>query len=312
MLIDDIKDNVKNLSLKLPSLKIDSIFVEENGKLDKIFYNNETLHELRSCSKLLVSLAIGIAIDKNMLVFGVPLSLETKIYPSIKNVINVTKSENLSKIKKWTIKDLLLHSTGYEKQMMSENYIKENNVDTSNMLNYALNYDIPYEVGNRFAYNNLEPFILSVFFQETFNINLSDFIAENIFNKLDIKEYKWDNYGKYCPGATGLYLKHTDFHKIGKLLLENGKYNNIQVVSSNWINTISSLKIKTPSIYKPERVFPKIGVGYFIFISRDGFIFRDGAEGQYILLNKEKNLLITIMSSEKDMKNILEILRGLI
>lgn len=58
------------------------------------------------------------------------------------------------------------------------------------MLDYALNYDIPYDVGTRFAYNNVEPFVLSVFFQETFEINLTDFINENIFKKLDIREWK--------------------------------------------------------------------------------------------------------------------------
>lgn len=73
-----------------------------------------------------------------------------------------------------------------------------------------------------------------------------------------------------------------------------------------------SIKLETPSVYKHERVLPKIGIGYFTFISRDGYIFRDGSNGQYIILNKDKNLLITIMSTEKDMKNVTEILRNLI
>lgn len=73
-----------------------------------------------------------------------------------------------------------------------------------------------------------------------------------------------------------------------------------------------SIKLETPSAYKAERALPKIGIGYFTFISRDGYIFRDGSNGQYIILNKDKNLLITIMSTEKDMKNVTEILRNLI
>ena len=251
-------------------------------------------------------MAIGIAIDKGM------FSLDTLIYPTIKNVVHIVNKENIEKIKKWDIKTLLTHTTGYEKIIMSAKEIKEKQLDTSNIINYALNVDIPYEVGTRFAYNNVEPFILSVFFQEKFGINLSDFINENIFNKLDIKEYKWDNYGKYCPGCTGLFLKHTDFHKLGKLLLNNGLYNGIQVVSERWIKEMCSMQFKTPEIYKKERVLPKIGIGYFTFISRDGFIFRDGSNGQNIILNKEKNLLITIMATEKDMKNITEVLRNLI
>lgn len=308
--IEDVTKSIDISSKTLPSLNIDSIFIEQNGKTEKYFYKGEQLHELRSCAKLLVAMAIGIAIDKGLSIAGEPLDLNTKIFPTIKDIVNITNKSNIEKIKEWTIKDLLTHTTGYESQMMSERFIQD--IDKDKLLDYALNYDIPYDKGIRFAYNNVEPFILSVFFQEAFNQNLTDFINENIFKKLKILDYKWENYGKYCPGATGLYLKHSDFHKIGQLLLNDGEYNNNQIISSNWIKEMCSMKLETPSAYKSERVLPKIGIGYFTFISRDGYIFRDGSNGQYIILNKDKNLLITIMSTEKDMKNVTEILRNLI
>lgn len=308
--IKQIKNNIENLSNTLPSLNIDSIFLEQNGNIDKLFFNKEDLHELRSCAKLLISMAIGIAIDRKFQIHGVAITLDTKIYPIIKSLVNIKDENNLKKIEKWTIKNLLTHTTGYESQMMSEKYIE--NINKNDLLDYALNYYMPYKVGTRFAYNNVEPFILSVFFQEAFNINLTDFINQEIFLKLDITEYKWDNYGKYCPGASGLYLKHKDFHKTGQLLLNNGIYNNKQVIPEWWINEMCKMQLETPSAYKKERVFPKIGIGYFTFTSRDGIIFRDGSNGQYIILNKDKNILITVMSSEKDMKNITEIFRNII
>lgn len=308
--IEDIANNKNRLSKVLSSLNIDSIFLEQSGKIYKIFYNDDNLHELRSCAKILVAMAIGIAIDKKMLVDGEPLSLQTKVYQTIKNVTNITNKNNIEKIESWTIRNLLTHTTGYESQMMSERFTE--NIPKDTLLDYALNYDIPYEVGTRFAYNNVEPFIISVFFQEAFNVNLTQFIDDNIFKKLDITEYSWENYGKYCPAATGLYMKHTDFHKIGKLLLNDGVYNNKQIVSKEWISEMCKKQLETPLAYKPERVFPKIGIGYYTFISRDGYIFRDGSNGQYIIVNKDKNILITIMSTEKDMKNVTEILRDLI
>ena len=307
--INKIKENVDTITKKV-GLNIDSIFIEQNNNLEKVIYTNENLHELRSCTKLLVSMAIGIAIDDKMLVNGVPLSLNTKVYPSIEKIVNIKNENNLLKFQKWTIKNLLTHTTGYESQMMSERYI--NGIDKNRLLDYALNYDIPFEVGIRFAYNNVEPFILSVFFKETFGMNLKDYINEKIFKKLNIKDFKWDNYGKYCPASTGLYLKHSDFHKIGQLLLNNGKYNGEQIIPENWIKEMSSMQLETPTAYKPERVLPKLGIGYYTFISRDNYIFRDGSNGQYIIINKDKRILITIMSSEKDMKNVTEILRGLI
>ncbi len=304
--IENIKNNISELKKTLPSLNIDSIFLEKDGEVDKVFYNDECLHELRSCSKLLVAMAIGIAIDKGM------FSLDTLVYPIIKNVVYIKNKKNIEKISKWNIRTLLTHTTGYEEIIMSAKEIKEKQLDTSNIINYALNVDIPYEVGERFAYNNVEPFILSVFFQEKFGINLSEFIKDNIFDKLDIKKYKWDNYGKYCPGCTGLFLKHSDFHKIGKLLLNDGKYNDIQVIPEDWINEMCKIQFETPEICKKERVLPKYGVGYFTFISRDGIVFRDGSNGQNIIIDKNKNLLITIMSTEPNMKNVTEVLRNLI
>ena len=285
--INIVKENVNILSKELGRLNIDSIFIEQDGKLDKVFYKDEQLHELRSCSKVLVAMAIGIAIEDKMLVNGIPLSLDTKIFPSIKNLVKIKNKDNLLKIQKWTIKNLLTHTTGYENQMMSERYIED--IDKNELLDYALNYDIPFDVGTRFAYNNLEPFVLSVFFQESFGINLKDYITEKIFKKINIKEFKWDNYGKYCPAATGLYLKHSDFHKIGQLLLNNGRYDGKQIIPENWIVEMTSMQLETPSAYKPERVFSKIGVGYYTFISRDNYIFRDGFHGQYLIINREKN-----------------------
>ncbi len=306
----DIIDNRKvELSKKL-SLNIDSVFVEQNGNLKIKFYKEEKLHELRSCSKLLVAMALGIAIDRKMKINNEEISLNTRIYPLIKDICNITNINNIDKIKEWTIKTLLTHQTGYEFQMFSEKYLLD--IDKDKVLDYALNYDIKYEPNKRYAYNNVEPFLISVIFSEYFNINLSDFVNENIFKKLNINEYKWDNYGKYCMGATGLYLKHTDFHKIAKLLLNDGKYEGNQIISSYWINEMCKCQVDTPDYYKPERVLPKIGAGYFTFISRDNIVFRDGTNGQYIVLDKNKNLLITIMASEKEMKNVTEILRGII
>lgn len=303
--IEKVKDKVINISNDLGGLNIDSIFIEQNNVVDKIIYKDEELHELRSCSKLLVAMAIGIAIDKNM------LTLNTKVYPIIKDKVKI-KETNLEKVKQWDIKTLLTHTTGYKKMIMTAKEIKEKNLDVNNILSYVLNVDIPNEVGINYVYNNVEPFILSVFFQEKFGINLCKFINKNIFSKLNINDFKWNNYGKYCPGCTGLFLKHRDFHKIGKVLLNNGVYDDCQIISKKWVKEMCSLQIETPMLFKAKQVLPKIGAGYYTFISRDGYIFRSGSNGQYIIINKDKNLLISIMSAEKEMNNITEIFREVI
>jgi len=294
--------NIKN-RIDESGLSIDSLYIQNKSDLN-IIIDFENLHELRSCSKLLVAMAIGIAIEDNL------FSLEEKVYNYLEKYI--TNDNNKDKIKKWTIRTLLTHTTGYNNMLMSNKEITEKNLDKSKLIEYVLNYDITNEPNTTYIYNNVEPFIISVLFKEKYNIDLEDYIKENIFNKIEINNYSWEKYGEYCPGCTGLYLLPKDFHKLGMLILNDGVYNNVSVVPSNWINEMVKMQIETPHMVKTERLFPKYGAGYFTFISRDGYIFRDGTNGQYIIINKEKELVISIMSSEKNMSNITEIFRNIL
>lgn len=135
---------------------------------------------------------------------------------------------------------------------------------------------------------------------------------ERIFKPLDIKNFEWLNLGKYCAGATGLTLNHSNFHKLGQLLMNNGKHNEIQVVPADWIKEMTSKQVECPDYYKPERVLPKLSAGYHTWISRDNILFRDGSNGQYIICDYKNNRLITIMATQKDMSLVTECLRGLI
>ncbi|MBO4245394.1 MAG: serine hydrolase [Bacilli bacterium] len=297
-MIDEIMKRIDEFGLS-----IDSLYIQSKDSLNVII-NSDKLHELRSCSKLLVAMAMGIAIENNL------FSLEENIYNYIEEYI--TNDNNREKIRKWTIRTLLTHTTGYDKMLMSNKEIVDKNLDKSKLLEYALNYDIANEPNATYTYNNVEPFIISVLFKEKHNIDLDDYIKINIFDKIEINNYSWEKYGEYCPGCTGLYLLPKDFHKLGMLILNDGVYNNVSIVPSNWIREMIKMQIETPYLVKTERLFPKYGAGYFTFISRDGYIFRDGTNGQYIIINKEKGLVICIMSSEKDMSKITEIFRGIL
>ncbi len=295
-------NNIKNRINEF-GLSIDSLYIQSKDNLNVII-TSENLHELRSCSKLLVAMAMGIAVENNL------FSLEENIYAYLEKFI--TNDNNKDKIRKWTIRTLLTHTTGYDKMLMSNKEIIEKNLDKSKLLEYVLNYDIVNEPNTIYTYNNVEPFIISVLFKEKHNIDLEDYIKEKIFDKIGINNYSWEKYDEYCPGCTGLYLLPKDFHKLGMLILNNGVYNSVFVLPSDWLEQMTKMQIETPYLVKTERLFPKYGAGYFTFISRDGYIFRDGTNGQYIIINKEKGLVISIMSSEKDMSKITEIFRGIL
>ena len=291
------------------SVNIDSIFVEEKNKLEKRIINDIDLHQLRSCSKILIAMAYGIALQEKYIckITNELLTLDTKIYPTLSTIY---KDKIDDKVKEWTIKTLLTFTTGYDEMLISAKQLKD--IDKSKALELIMQTRIKNNVGEKFVYNNVEPYILSLFFQENFGMNIADFINERIFKPLGIKNYTWSNYGKYCAGATGLYINHNDFHKIGKLLMNNGIYENKQVIPTSWIKEMIKPQIKCPNYYKPERVLPKLNAGYYTWISRNNIVFRDGSDGQYIICDFNNNRLITIMATEKEMSKVSECLRNLI
>ena len=309
-LIERIKEQKEKIFTSTgENVKIDSIMIDDNGLLSSYFYNPDSLHEMRSISKVMIALAYGIAIDRKMVVKDQPITTETYVYPILKNLTTI-KKENVEKIKKWQIKTLLTYSTSYANQMFSEKFIKGR--DEKTFIDYVLNYDLPNNPNEKYVYNNAETFLLSVYFQEAFGINITEFILKEIFNPLGIKKFVWKNYDKYCPGGTGLYISHNDLFKIGELILHKGYFNGKQIISKKFIEEMCSAQIITPYAIKPERVLPKTGVGYIMHISRDGYFFKDGTNGQYMIINFDKNLLISILSSEKEMKYVTEILRDII
>ncbi len=259
---------------------------------------------MRSISKVLTCLACGILIDRGV------ITKDTYVYPIVKDLVNITNAQNLEKVKQWKIWHLLTYSCGYPTQMFSRKFIQDKN--PKEFLDYLFNYDLSYEPGERYVYNNAETYILSVIIQLLTGKNLSKFVEEEIFVPLNIKSYEWKDYGDYCAGGTGLLLSHKDMFKVAELIFNKGKFDGKQLISQEYITTMCSTQIATPYDTKPERVLPKYGVGYIMHISRDGFAFKDGTNGQYIILNPDKNLLITILASETDMPCVLEILRGLV
>lgn len=300
-----VKEFVKNTKEK--GVNVDSIIVEQNGKIKECVLNQIDLHELRSCGKVLVAMAYGIAINERFRCKdGKVLSLNTKVYETLKSLSN-----NIPvKAQKWTIKTLLTHQTGYDKMYLNEAHVET--LDKFKLLDVVFDIPLKYEPNKHFVYSNVEPYMLSVFFKENFGRDIAGFIDEKILKPIGIKNFVWENFGNYCAGATASYFNYKDFHKIGKLLLDYGKFNGKQIVPENWVKEMVKPQVHCPDYYKPERLLPKLDAGYFMWISRDGIVFRDGSDGQYIICDYKNNMLITIMSSQKDMSLVTECLRGLI
>ena len=301
-LIEKFVENAKQ-----KNVNIDSIVVEQNGAVEEHVLNNVKLHELRSCGKVLVAMAYGIAMEEKLVCKnGGLLSLNTEVYSTLKPLANNIPEQ----AKEWTIKTLLTHQTGYGKMYLNESHVE--NLDKFKLLDILFDIPLTYKPNTHFVYSNVEPYLLSVFFKENFGIDIADYIKQKILVPIGIKKFVWEKFGNYCAGATASYFNYKDFHKIGKLLFNGVGYNQQQIVPKHWIEEMISPQVHCPDYYKAERLLPKMDAGYFTWISRDGIVLRDGSEGQYIICDFKNDRLITIMSTQKDMSQVTECLRGLL
>lgn len=205
--------NEENLNMK-------SLIITCNDKEYKHLFEEEQITNIRSISKTITSLALGVAISKGYFKDGV----ETYIMPYFKDA-SITNESNLKYLEKIQIKHLSTLTFGIDAQILNESHISSLDKDTD-LIEFALNYPIKYEAGTFFFYSNAPIYLLSVIIEKEIGVKLSDFIKKEVIDKLEITTFNWlESNQHYSMGCTGIEMLPSDLHKLGKLLLNNGIYN---------------------------------------------------------------------------------------
>lgn len=268
-----------------------SIVVSKNDTIVKEQYFNSSgpnvAHDVRSVTKTVTALLIGIAIDKG-LISSVEEELGQFITPIVGNI-----SPDKSALK---IKYLLTMSSGLEWYEWG-NYSGSNNEynnwwNSSEQITYLLNRNFANTPGNYFNYNSAGSHLLSIIVSQSTGMTTEDFAKQFLFEPLGITFSNWrkDKRG-YNNGAAGLFLTPYDMQKIGGLLLNKGLYKNKRIVSSNWIDEMITLHIST----RNANSFAN-GYGYQTWLwndSANSYFDAMGYGGQFILVVPTKKLVIT-------------------
>ncbi len=307
-MIDENKFQTIINNIEKSTLKVESLLITQNGKDYYHLFVSERLKDIRSISKMVTGLALGVAIEKGYFENGI----NTYVLPYFKEVA-ITNKENLKYLKKLQIKHLISYTAGYDKQLLNKAHLNTIK-DITNFTSYALNYPLKYEPGEKFVFCNAPIYLLSIMIEKETGLKLKDFAEKEIMSKLDVTNFEWEeSLEKHTWGATGLKLLPTDLHKIGKLLLNDGKYNNNQIIPSDWIKEMKELRNLSPNEYVKGRVIPKYGHGYTLWLCKDKNYFHDAKGGQYVICVPEKNMVITITAEDEEHRHdILENLRQLI
>lgn len=290
----DIEKLAKDIVNKGDSAESIIIFDNKNNKT--IEFANDKVFDVRSISKTVLSLTCGILINESRGEFN----LDTYIYPLIKNKMNLENEKNLAYLKEIKVKHLLTHTTGYRDLLLYSKDIRES--DYGDLFDYVINYPLYHRPGTHFLYSNAGYYLLAITMEEYLKYDLFDFVEDKLLKPLGIENRSWGKYGNYIAGATKINLNAYDMLRIGQLIINNGYYDDLQIVDSNYIDLMQ--KPYQKSMYEVKRKFiSEDYYGYGIWISEKGVVFASGTGGQLIVILKDKNMIIVTTNSGSDSKS---------
>lgn len=257
-------------------------------KLGYITHTMNDLHDCRSISKSVTSSCIGIAIKKGLIKnIDEPIA---QYFPEYADYFDIIKKEI-------TIKHLLTMTAGFEwNEDISYRDPKnsELRMDLSNdPIKYILSRPIVSQPGTKWNYNGGQTQLLSQIIHKVSGLTLEKFAETNLFDPLGISKYEWLTLKKNMPAAaSGLRLRSRDFLKIGLLYMNDGQWQNKQIMDEEWTKTSLSTVVK--------RQMDK-GYGFQFWtdvktVNNKSLHISEakGNGGQRIFLCKELNLLVVI------------------
>lgn len=198
-------------------------------------FTRDTRHKSFSVAKSFTSALIGIALQKGMI-----KSIDDPIYPHFPELKNLA---NVDLKKKITIRHIVTLTTGLEWDEDWEGLFWFINNDAVLMhlsgksFEYVLSKKSAHEPGTVFKYSTGDPSLISGIIENVTNGSSAyQFALENLFKPIGIPGVRWksDKKGRTTTFA-GLQATVREYAKFGYLYLNNGKWENRQIVPEKWV-----------------------------------------------------------------------------
>ena len=273
---------------------IDSILIVRNGYI--VFeqylnpeHNQNSLHPIFSCTKSVLSALTGIAIDK-----GYVESVDQKILDFFPNQTFANpdpRKENIS------IKHLLTMTSGFDWHELDVPYGDPDNsftqlVTSTNWVQYVLSRPMVADPGEIWNYNTGDFHLLSALLQNATGLPTGDFAINSLATPMGIVDVFWQTDPQGITfGGSGLELTPRSMVKFGFLYLNNGTWDNQQLVPKDWVvsstSSYSSITNTTDYCYGWWRQ-PELHTYYAL-----------GYAGQFIYVVPQYDLVVVFTSFEK-------------
>lgn len=215
-------------------------------KLGPVDFAAPTLHDLRSATKSVTGLLVGLALDR-----GLISSLDQPImsfFPEHGDLHSGGRDRIL-------LRHLLSMSAGLEWDQYRPVNDPRNNeagmIRSAEPYRYALERVMVAPPGRKWNYSSGATEILGAILSRAVGMSIDCFAQRTLFQPLGIGKWEWMRFSSQdiASAASGLRLRPRDMAKLGQLVLRRGRWRNEQLVSEQWIDISTSPQILGPEIY---------------------------------------------------------------
>lgn len=262
------------------NLNINGLLIVKSGYLitEEYFFclTRNSKHALNSCTKSIISVLIGIAIEE-----GYIKSVNEKVFDYFKGIEIENEDEKKESL---TIKHLLTMTTGFKFKEPDLYFIKQ---DGKTQLKRALDMPTEKVPGIAFKYFNGASHMLSAIIQRATGMKTFKYAKEKLFNPLGMSSVTWEEDKDGINfGCSGIYMTLFDMTKLGYLLLRKGRWREKQIVSKLWVEEATGKHIDTENT-----IFGAYGYGYQWWQNSFGGYSARGFGGQYIFVIPEADMV---------------------
>ena len=240
-------------------------------------YRANDPHNLFSASKMFTALAVGLAVDDGS------LSLDDKVVDFFPDKCPDSIMPEMADI---TVRHLLTMTSG--KQVKAQ--IRDNSDDwVASWL--ALPGTAP---GETFAYDTMTPFILSAIVQRATGCTILDLLQSRILQPMGITDVEWElSPDGINTGGWGVRCSAETMAMLGQLLLQQGCWDDHQLISREWAVQMTIDQLSTMGIQPSHAGEYQCGYGYLMWrCSWETGYRAEGNYGQYVIIDPSLNLVI--------------------
>lgn len=277
--------NIMDSLLALPECDIHHVMVVRHGKviaeMHPAPFRAEDSHTLYSASKTFTALAVGIAIDENL------LRLDDRVMTFFPDKRTNRVSDNMADM---TVRDLLMMASGVKPDWTMRN----NSMD---WVKDWLAKPVDDKPGSLFQYDSMCSFMLSAIVQRVTGQTMLEYLQKRLFTPMNITVADWETSPDGInTGGWGLRVQAETMAKLGLLLLNEGNWNGEQLVSADFVKAACSRLIDGGAKETVPPTDGNQGYGYQVWQSKwPGSYRADGAMGQYTVVVPQEDLVVVIL-----------------